>query len=219
MALLLAGVITHIVHFRKLTRNKRVLQLAAFASIIMIAAIFTVVVFFPDNVLFVRLGNVITGKDPSAKGRTFEAFWLAGQLINQKSDWWGVGAGQIKVLGFELIRDYYNYGLDTTRVAIPNAAAETLAIFGWVGLTLRLLVEGWLFLYTRVWTNYYRLLLFAFIFIYQFTGSFITNVAEYVIWILAFTNVFPQFDRVGAIVNRQPSIVSRKPVLRLSTHD
>ncbi len=24
-------------------------------------------------------------------------------------------------------------GFDTTRVAIPNAAAETLAMFGWVG--------------------------------------------------------------------------------------
>jgi hypothetical protein len=45
-----------------------------------------------------------------------------------------------------------------------------------------------------VWTNYYRLLLFLFVFIYQFTGSFITNVAEYVIWILAFTNTFHQFD-------------------------
>jgi hypothetical protein len=37
-------------------------------------------------------------------------------------------------------------------------------------------------------------MLFIFIFVYQFTGSFITNLAEYVIWILAFTNAFPQFD-------------------------
>ena len=78
--------------------------------------------------------------------------------------------------------------------SIPNAAAETLAIFGWTGLVLRILVEIFLFFYTRVWTNYYRLLLFLFVFIYQFTGSFITNIAEYVIWILAFTNVFHQFD-------------------------
>ncbi|MBC7536218.1 MAG: hypothetical protein H7258_11050, partial [Ferruginibacter sp.] len=51
-----------------------------------------------------------------------------------------------------------------------------------------------LFFYTKVWTNYFRLLLFIFIFIYQFTGSFVTNIAEYVIWILAFTNVFVEFD-------------------------
>ncbi|HET9430639.1 MAG TPA: hypothetical protein VFO70_05650, partial [Chitinophagaceae bacterium] len=72
--------------------------------------------------------------------------------------------------------------------------AETLAIFGWVGFWIKLLVELALFYFTKVWTNYYRLLLFFFIFIYQFTGSFITNMAEYVIWILAFTNVFKQFD-------------------------
>ncbi len=73
-------------------------------------------------------------------------------------------------------------------------SAETLAVFGWVGFFLRFVVEIFLFFYTKVWTNYYRLLLFFFMFIYQFTGSFITNVAEYVIWILAFTNVFNQFD-------------------------
>jgi hypothetical protein len=210
MALIMAGAITYLVHFRKLSRNKRVLQLITVASIIAGLAIFTVVIFFPDNVLFIRLGNVLAGKDPSAKGRTIEAFWLAGQLLDQKSYWWGIGAGQIKIFGFELIRDYYRYGLDTTQVAIPNAAAETLAIFGWVGLIVRLLVEGWLFLYTRVWMNYYRLLLFVFIFIYKFTGSFITNVAEYVIWILAFTHVFPQFDRV----QKTPDTITSPPVYR-----
>ena len=79
-------------------------------------------------------------------------------------------------------------------VTIPNAAAETLTIFGWIGFILRITVEIFFFFFTKVWSNYYRLLLFSFIFIYQFTGSFITNIAEYVIWILAFTNVFHQFD-------------------------
>ena len=91
------------------------------------------------------------------------------------------------------IRDYYLYYIDM-QVAIPNAVAETMAIFGWVGVSLRLGIEIFLFFYTRVWTNYYRLLLFLFIFVYQFTGSFITNIAEYVIWILAFTRIFQQFD-------------------------
>ena len=97
-----------------------------------------------------------------------------------------------------MIRDYYGYGLDTTRVAIPNAAAETLAIFGWVGFALRILVECLLFLSTKVWSNYFRLLLFVFAFVYQFTGSFITNIAEYVIWIMAFTRVFVEFERNGS---------------------
>jgi hypothetical protein len=87
--------------------------------------------------------------------------------------------------------------------SIPNAAAETLAIFGWAGLILRIGIELFFFFLTKVWTNYYRLLLFLFVFIYQFTGSFITNVAEYVIWILAFTNVFHQFDVKAGAKNNQ----------------
>lgn len=51
-------------------------------------------------------------------------------------------------------------------------------------------------------------MLFIFMFIYQFVGSFATNLAEYVIWILAFTNVFRQFDvkankyEIAGVVNR-----------------
>jgi hypothetical protein len=32
-------------------------------------------------------------------------------------------------------------------------------------------------------------------FIYQFTGSFMTNIAEYVIWVLAYTPAFREFDK------------------------
>lgn len=193
-AIAVAGVITFMVYFKTFIRNRRVINLLALTGIVLIAAVGVTVIFFPDNILVIRIVNVLNGKDPSAKGRTFEAFWLAEQLLKQKSYWWGIGPGQIKILGFELIRSYYGYGYDTVRVAIPNAAAETLAIFGWVGLMGRILAELILFYYTRVWRNYYRLALFLFVFIYQFTGSFITNVAEYVIWIMAFTPIFEQFN-------------------------
>jgi hypothetical protein len=195
-AIIVAVLITVVVHFKTFFSNKRFMNLlgvTGMAGLFILAAAF---IFIPDNIVFVRIANVVSGKDPSGKGRTFEAFWLAGQLLEQKSYWWGIGPGQIKILGFELIRHYYGYGYDTTRVAIPNAAAETLALFGWVGFTLRILAECFFFVYTKVWQNYYRLLLFSFIFIYQFTGSFITNVAEYVIWIMAFTPVFGEFNVV-----------------------
>jgi hypothetical protein len=194
--IILAVAITFTVHFKTFINNRRVLNLVALAGIMGVIALVVGIVFFPDNILFVRIVNVVTGKDPSGKGRTFEAFWLASQLLDQKSYWWGIGPGQIKILGFELIRDYYGYGATTTRVAIPNAAAETLAIFGWVGFLIRIGTACFLFVYTKVWLNYYRLLLFSFMFIYQFTGSFITNVAEYVIWIMAFTPVFKEYDSV-----------------------
>jgi hypothetical protein len=118
---------------------------------------------------------------------------LAGKLLKEKNEYWGIGPGQVKVLGQDLIRGYYLYEPGTP-VAIPNAVAETWALFGWAGLLLRFTIEAGLFFYTKVWSNYYRLLLFIFMFIYQFTGSYITNPAEYVIWILAFTRVFKEFD-------------------------
>lgn len=201
-AIAVALVISFVVHFKTFIRNKRFVNLAGVAVIISVTALLTGLIFFPDNILFIRIGNVLSGKDSSGKGRTFEAFWLAGELLAKKSYWWGIGAGQIKILGFELIRDFYGYSYDTVRVAIPNAAAETLALFGWVGFIVRILTECVLFAYTRVWRNYYRLLLFVFIFVYQFTGSFITNVAEYVVWIIVFTPVFREYN----VVNRESAI-------------
>jgi hypothetical protein len=195
-AIAMAMVISFVVHFKTFIRNKRFVNLAGVVVIVGLTALMTGLIFFPDNILFVRIDNVLSGKDSSGKGRTFEAFWLADQLLAKKSYWWGVGAGQIKILGFDLIRDFYGYSFDTPRVAIPNAAAETLALFGWVGFVVRILTELVLFVYTKVWRNYYRLLLFAFIFIYQFTGSFITNVAEYVVWVIVFTPVFKEYDVV-----------------------
>lgn len=191
---LLAIIATYLFYFRRLTGKKRVLNVISLGMMMTAVVLVILFIFFPDNPFFLRVENIFSGTDSSGKGRTFEAFDLAEKLLSEKSYAWGIGLGQIKVLGTEIIRDYYLYPLDYTVFAIPNATAETLAIFGWIGLFLRIFIEIFLFFHTRVWINYYRLLLFLFIFLYQFTGSFITNIAEYVIWILAFTNVFPQFD-------------------------
>ena len=189
----MATLLTWLLYFRRLTRKRRVansvLTSSAFAGLIIAVAGF----FFGNNQLFVRLSNVFSGRDISGKGRTVDAFLLAEKILQEGNEYFGVGLGQIKIVGNDIIRNYYFYDVNLT-VTIPNAAAETLAIFGWTGLVLRIGLEIFLFFYTRVWTNYFRLLLFTFIFIYQFTGSFITNIAEYVIWILAFTKVFPQFN-------------------------
>ena len=130
------------------------------------------------------------------ESRTTNAFYLASKILQKKNPCWGIGEGQLKLIGAEIIKNFYGYDadIDITMIAIPNATAETLVTFGWIGLCIRLLLEIGLFFRTRVWKNYYRLALFLFIFFYQFTGSFLTNNGEYVIWILAFTNVFAQFD-------------------------
>jgi hypothetical protein len=186
-------VVTWLLYAKRLTRKKRVFNFLVTGSVALTAFFLVLFFFFPDNTLFVRIEAVLSGNDTSAKGRTFEAFMLADKINALKSSWFGIGWGQLKLLGAETIRSFYQYEQDYA-ITIPNASAETIVILGWVGFALRLGAELFFFFRTRVWTNYYRLFLFLFIFLYQFTGSFITNLAEYVIWILAFSPVFPEFD-------------------------
>ncbi len=193
-SIVIAAILAYILYFKTLTQKRRVLNLLVLSGLVILSTVLVLYFFFPGNDFFIRLENIFAGNDTSGKGRTSDAFILADRMLQQKSETWGIGLGQIKILGSDIVRTYYMYTPDYGTIAIPNASAETLAIFGWVGFCGRLLLEVFLFFYTKVWTNYYRLLLFLFIFIYQFTGSFITNIAEYVIWILAFTNAFPQFD-------------------------
>jgi len=192
-AAIFSVLVTWVIYFRKLSSKRRFFNAIVYTGFGCISGFLILFFFFRNNPLFIRIGDIFRGGDTSAKGRTTEAFLIADKILENGSKWWGVGLGHVKIIGGDLIRKFYHYDPGMA-VAIPNAAAETLAIFGWSGLILRLLIQISLFLITKVWTNYYRLFLFVFIFLYQFTGSYITNAAEYVIWILAFTNVFRQFD-------------------------
>ena len=151
-------------------------------------------IFFPKNPVSLRIYSIFDGTDTSANGRTTDSFSIAWYLINEKSTWFGIGLGQIKIQIEALVREYFSYWGNYNRYDIPNAMGETLAIFGIVGVILRIVLEWYLFFKTKVKSNYYRLALFVFIFIYQFTGSFITNIVEYVIWILAFSQIFEKFN-------------------------
>lgn len=202
-ALVAAALIVFLLYFRRLAAKKRILNAVITGTVLTGIALAVLFLLFRDNLLFSRILNIAAGEDTSGQGRTADAFVLASKLLKEKNEYWGIGPGQVKIIGQDVIRGYYLYSPGTP-VAIPNAVAETLVLFGWVGLSLRFLLEIFLFFSTKVWNNYYRLLLFLFMFIYQFTGSFITNVAEFVIWILAFTPVFHQFD-VKAVFKRSRS--------------
>lgn len=196
VCLVAAGIFTSLIHFRSLFTKRRIVN--GFITGAFVIAVFLVVavIFFPGNPIFLRLQNIVSGNDTSTMGRTAEAFDLAGKLLQERNPWWGIGPGQLNLEAADMIREYYLYYFNTP-VAIPNATAETLALFGWVGFSLRLLLQVFLFFVTKVWKNYFQLLLFFFVFLYQFMGSYITNGAEYVIWILAFTHAFPEFDVKG----------------------
>jgi len=202
-ALLVSGLVTFIFYFRQLIRKRRVFNGLIFFSGFSILLVSVIYFFLQQSFFALRLINIFSGQDSSGKGRTSDAFFLANKLLERKNEYWGVGFGQIKIIGEDVIRHYYMYG-ENFVATIPNAVAETYTILGWTGVILRIFVEIFFFFQTRVWTNYYRLWLFLFIFIFQFAGSFITNVAEYVIWILSFTNVFDQFD-----VKREKVIATR----------
>lgn len=187
-----------LVYFLNLNELGRRINLNhAAAGIVLIVVVFALVYwFYPHNMVFERWRNVFSGKDTSARGRTYESFILAWDIARSKSLYFGIGLGQLKLIGREYIIQYYLYDNIPAVIRIPNAVAETLNIFGLVGIVFRFGIIVYLFIKTRVWNNYYRLLLFIFVFIYQFTGSFLFNVAEYVTWILAFSSsIFPQFNR------------------------
>jgi len=151
--------------------------------------------FYPGNPLFARIHNIFNGEDTSARGRTYEAFILANKVIAQKSFLWGIGPGQLKIIGRNIIIQYYSYFNIPKVIRIPNACAETIVCFGYIGFSIRIIAELVLFFVTKVYTNPYRLWLFLFVFIYQFTGSYITNVAEYIVWMIAFSPVFPEYTK------------------------
>lgn len=196
----LAALIVSIVmvYFLNLNELGRKINLNYFALgvIFLIVGVGLIYWFNPHNFIFDRLSNIFTGKDSSAKGRTLESFKLSWEIAKEKSLYFGIGLGQLKLIGRDYIIQYYVYDNIPAVVRIPNAVAETLNIFGLFGIFIRFSIIIFLFFKTRVWNNYYRLMLFIFIFIYQFTGSFLFNVAEYIIWILAFSpHIFPRFNR------------------------
>ncbi len=179
-----------------LLRRKRIFFASIYLLGVAAVAGFILWEFFPFNPVVDRVGKIFAGHDSSANGRTWEAFMLAWKILEHTDFYWGAGWGQIKIVGQPIIVEYYNYeGEWRDLVRIPNASAETLASLGLLGLAGRLLAEIGLFFYTKVYSNYYRMILFAFIFLYQFTGSYLTNIYEYLIWILVFLPIFPQFNR------------------------
>jgi len=194
--LLFALIITFITNLNLFFPKKKLFFYIILASFLLIVGLTILILKFPDNILFVRIGNIFSGKDTSFKGRTSDSFYLAWKIAEKKSIWFGCGLGQIKLLGIDILTKFYAAEFTVENTAIPNAVAETLATFGIVGTCLRMGLIVYLYFKTKVYSNYYRLSLFLFIFIYQFTGSYITNIAEYAIWILAFSaNYFEEFNR------------------------
>ena len=179
------------------TLNKKLSLRILVTLVLFCVFLFFAFQFFPNNIVFVRIANIFEGHDTSFSGRTFDSIYLGWKLAEQKSILFGAGPGQIKVIGLDLFKEYYRYEYFTpNQIAVPNSLGDLLATFGLTGVILKLGLEIFFFLKTKVYSNFYRLTLFLFIFIYQFTGSYLTNIAEYAIWIMAFYPfLFKEFDK------------------------
>jgi len=196
MGIPLALAILFVLNLKLFFVNKKIPQYIFLILSLTVIVFLLLAIIYPDNPLFIRIFNLFEGKDSSFKGRTFDSYELAWTITSKKDLLFGVGLGQVKVEGLELWRDFYDYNFSISEVAIPCAVAETFAVFGFVGLFIRVGLEIYFFFRTNVYTDYYRLAIFIFIFIYQFTGSYIMNIAEYVIWIMAFhQGLFDEFSK------------------------
>jgi hypothetical protein len=199
LGILISFFILFFSNIRSFLLKKNIAPYFFLSVLFLVVLLFIQYYFFPDNPFLLRIRNIYEGRDTSFKGRTFDSFYLAFKVAEMKSLLFGVGLGQVKLLGVELWNAFYQSTFSINDVSIPNAVAETLAIYGMLGLVFRFGLEIYFFFRAKVYNNYYRLGLFIYIFIYQFTGSYLFNTAEYVIWALAFSNVFEEFNKTNSL--------------------
>ena len=182
-------------NIRSFLMKKKVADFMLATLLLIVASIIILGIAYPGNPLFLRIKNIFEGTDTSSNGRLSDSYYLAFHVVSEKSIYFGIGLGQLKLVGSELWNTFYNTIFNINEITIPNTVAETFAIYGIIGLLIRFGLEWWFFFRTKTYRNYYRLGLFIFIFIYQFTGSYFFNLAEYTIWVLAFSQVFEEFDK------------------------
>jgi hypothetical protein len=150
---------------------------------------------FPINPLTIRISNLINGQDTSGRGRTYESFEIAWRVLQLNYPLIGIGLGQFKLIGRDVLLFYYKYHTIPAVVRLPNALAETLVSFGVLGAVLRIFLQIYWGIKATIFQNVFQTSLFISLFIYQFTGGFLFHSFEYYYWILAFIPVFKSFDK------------------------
>lgn len=180
-ALLMSFVLVSAIFFVRIIRTKFAIGVVAIFLAIVIPVAST------DNLITQRLENVMSGDDSSGNNRLIESPLVALDIAKETDLIVGAGFGQSKYYASYFFEQYWP-GLD--RVRLTNSVADTLSTLGVLGVFLRFGAEIALFFYCGVYRSYFRSLLFFHGFIYQFTGSFLINTAEFFIWMLAFVPVF-----------------------------
>ena len=166
-----------IVYTPKLKKKKVLIK---YCAVLLAGFVSAIILYSTVAPLQKRVDNILSWQDTSVKGRTLDSYHLALKIAGLKSALIGTGYGQTKIIGRNVIVDYYNYseaGLDTAR--IPSSAAETLATIGVFGLALKILALLYVYIRFKVGATDFGKLLYLFFFTYQFYGSFILSSMEF----------------------------------------
>jgi hypothetical protein len=130
-----------------------------------------------------RFQAILDGNDYSGSVRIVFSMQAAINMLDEKGIWLlGTGLGQLKYQIEKYTSEFDAFG----GTLLPNSIANTIASIGIIGLGIKLGLAVWLHLKTKAYKNQYSNSLFLFVFIYQFTGGYLSNVNEYVALAIAF---------------------------------
>jgi hypothetical protein len=147
-----------------------------------------------------RLEKFLEGSDNSGNVRLFYATLSAYHMVEKHNYYFGVGFGQDKKYITEFTSQFAGYAGNR----LPNAFASTLSTVGVFGIVLKYLFLLYFFFKTRVYSNIFRLITFFYLLIYSFTGGWMFNVYEFILWAFAFSqNAFSEFDRRNIFIKKQ----------------
>lgn len=184
-----------LIYSRSILQHSRYRQLLFIGLIAILSIACFVYYFFPINPLTIRMNNLINGLDTSGRGRTYESFEIAWRVLQLNYPLTGIGLGQFKFIGRDVLLHYYKYHTIPSVVRLPNALAETLVSFGVLGVFIRVFIQIYWAFKRRIVNNLFQTSLFISLFIYQFTGGFLMHSFEYYYWILVVVPIFKTFDK------------------------
>ena len=156
-----------------------------------------VVAFTTDNPLSNRAVNVLNGSDNSGNARTSSSLIITEKILDDTNYVFGAGFGQVKLFMKDRLHSlWYQLTGSVNDFVLPSAWPDLIAHLGILGGLIKLFIEVFILFRFKVYKRIYGLFLWVFVFIYQFTGSFMTNQAEYIIWIMACISSI-QFEKLG----------------------
>lgn len=149
---------------------------------LIVIPLFSALVFFiPD--LITRYDLIVKGQDHSGSVRVLYSLMAASNMLNEKDMWLlGVGPGQIKYLVSNYTSEIRGFVGDR----LPNSVASSIATIGIIGTLLKFSISMVLYVTTKSYHYKYSNTLVLFLFIYQFTGGYFSNINEYVIMAFSF---------------------------------